>query len=226
MKIKPNDVEFIGLCGAGKTTLLNRLNRLPGADGLGARIHPSLRVPRVKFMCTAIGIFGRALFTHPSTTLPFLAHLSNYWLPFKLSYRLSERQEDPVPGWKIFADSGVLQPFVSFESEERVAKGKIPLKAFLQHLPLPEIIIFVNVSPETALDRYRRRGGKAVSRFDEKRLLEMFHSANAIIQDIIHECASTGVTIIEVQNSTDDDQSRAAETIYNALNQRRTQEDQ
>jgi len=215
--ICPGKVEFLGICGAGKTTVMNHFTEVYGKKFSATIVMPRSKHSRLKFLFRAIWIVLRTVFSGTAGVVSYFFVPCKLWLPLKLSYRLAGCDYTGQASWKFYVDSGMLQPFVSFEAEENRYGAKVPLAALIQCIPLPEVVVFVNVPPETALERYCQRGGQAVSRYEENRLREMFYAADAIAQELVLACRVRGVQVIEVGNDSIEALSNAADTIYDTL---------
>jgi thymidylate kinase len=153
------NIETYGLCGAGKSTILNKLisvfrSRCPEYLAIERPVEPSL----VATLYQAGPIIMKAIRREPAATVKFLAAYQSWWLPLKLAYRLAGMNMRGDDEARLLIDSGILQPFVSFEIERNVSMKKIPIDALLNTLPLPDLIIYIRVSAETAFNRYISRG--------------------------------------------------------------------
>ena len=177
-------VEVLGHCGAGKTTMAEKV--LPVLrKRLRHSVPPEMRpeVPsgwRTILLAASFGV--RLLLRRPHVNAAFVARPLNWRLLMKLAYRtLGMRMRDLSNG-AILLDAGVLQPFVSFQTEDSVSEKALPVADLLDLIPLPDAALFVDVDPETAQSRYVRREtacGRAI-----KGTAERFARAQATLDSL------------------------------------------
>ena len=192
-------IELLGLCGSGKTTFLTALtSALESKTDLGLA-HP-LAPPISQITIRLIRIFCIGLFTEPITFARFIINKSNWWLLKKVAYRsagISSRGDDNV----ILIDSGILQPFLSFEIEERQSNSIIPIRAILEACVLPKLVIVFIVPPKIALKRYEQRGLSGKGKLIRKNSGRYFNRAEELRKNLVEYCEMKNVQIIEVDSS-------------------------
>ena len=192
-------IELLGLCGSGKTTFLTALtSALESKTDLGLA-HP-LAPPISQIPIRLIRIFCIGLFTEPITFARFIINKSNWWLLKKVAYRsagISSRGDDNV----ILIDSGILQPFLSFEIEERQSNSIIPIRAILEACVLPKLVIVFIVPPKIALKRYEQRGLSGKGKLIRKNSGRYFNRAEELRKNLVEYCEMKNVQIIEVDSS-------------------------
>ena len=192
-------IELLGLCGSGKTTFLTALTSvLESKTDLGLA-HP-LVPPTSQIPIRLIKIFCIGLFTEPITFARFIINKSNWWLLKKVAYRsvgISSRGDDNV----ILIDSGILQPFLSFEIEERQSNSIIPIRAILEACVLPKLVIVFIVPPKIAMKRYEQRGLSGKGKLIRKNSGRYFNRAEELRKNLVEYCEMKNVQIIEVDSS-------------------------
>ncbi len=111
-------LEFVGLCGAGKTTFLNNLASEIESN-LNLLISYPIKPSRKNIIISFSRIFLFGLISEPLILIKFLLRAESWWLIKKIAYRyagIAERADED----SILADSGILQPFISFEIEKNL----------------------------------------------------------------------------------------------------------
>lgn len=192
-------IELLGLCGAGKTTFLTALtSRLESNVGLG------LAYPLVPPISQTLVSLSRILWvgflTEPIIFSRFIIKKSNWWLVKKVAFRsagISFRGHDNV----ILIDSGILQPFLSFEIEERLSNSIIPTSAILEGCVLPDLAIVFIVPPKLAMKRYEQRGVSGKGKLIRKNSERYFNRAEELRKNLVEYCEMNNVEIIEVDSS-------------------------
>jgi thymidylate kinase len=192
-------VELLGLCGAGKTTFLTALtSRLESNADLGLA-YP-LVPPISQTLVSLIRILWVGFFTEPITFARFIINKSNWWLVKKAAYRsagIISRGNDNV----ILIDSGILQPFLSFEIEERLSNSIIPTKAILDGCVLPDLAIVFIVPSRLAMKRYEERGVSGEGKLIRENGGRYFNRAEELRKNLVEYCEMKNVQIIEVDSS-------------------------
>jgi len=214
-------IELVGLCGAGKSTFISALsNRLPVKDciELAHPIVPNTIMTRIYIL--RILVLG--LLTDPVTFLRFLSNSSNWWLIKKIAYRqagISLREKKN----SILVDSGILQPFISFEIEEKITFSVIPLKSLLRGLALPDLVLFFSIPPSIAKTRYELRGMNGEGRIVRKNGEKYFERAEQVRQKLLAYCKEMKIQTVEVDSTrefTDQYLNSKLIEIRNILNNR------
>jgi len=192
-------VELLGLCGVGKTTFLSALTSRSEFDLDLALVYPVVP-PRSRTLRSLIRILLVGFFTEPLTFSRFITNISNWWLIKKIAYRsagISLRDDERA----IFVDSGILQPFLSFEIEEKLSDSTIPVHSLLNGCPLPDLVVVFSVLPRIAKQRYEQRGlcgeGKLIRQNSE----EYFSRAEELRKKLVDYCKEKNVQIIRVDAS-------------------------
>jgi len=192
-------IELLGLCGAGKTTFLTAI-----ASGLESNTDLGLAHPLVppisQILVGLIRILWVGFYTEPITFARFIINKSNWWLVKKVAYRsagISSRGDDNF----ILIDSGILQPFLSFEIEERLSNSIIPTRAILEGCVLPELAIVFIVPPRLAMKRYEQRGVNGKGKLIRKNSGRYFNRAEELRKNLVEYCEMKNVQIIEVDSS-------------------------
>ena len=191
-------LEFLGLCGAGKTTFINALE-----DKLTGKTHFGLARPIVHKVNHTIIYFIRILILgflrEPVIFFQFLLQKNNWWLIKKLAYRQASiylRENRSI----ILVDSGILQPFLSFEIEEKITNSEVPIKSLLNGISLPEAVVVLKVPPSVAKKRYEQRGVNGQGRLIRVNSEEYFNRAEELQKKLIGYCIDRQVKTIEVDS--------------------------
>ncbi len=142
-------IEMLGLPGAGKTTVLHELKRM----------HPGIPLTKIPFssaMNTVWAILclcGKAALRNPVSMIRLVIREDGRWLLAKLGYRTAGVLRQKATG--ILVDSGVLQPLLSYATENaNSAVENRDILFLLDILPLPQAVIYVDVPAEVAYERY------------------------------------------------------------------------
>jgi thymidylate kinase len=192
-------IELLGLCGAGKSSFLTALtSELESKTDLG--LAQPLVTPISQMPVRLIRILWIGLFTETITFVRFVINKSNWWLVKKVAYRsaaISFRGDDNV----ILVDSGILQPFLSFEIEERLSSSIIPITGILEGCVLPDLAIVFIVPPRLAMQRYEQRGLSGKGKLIRKNSGRYFNRAEELRKNLVAYCEMKNVQIIEVDSS-------------------------
>lgn len=192
-------IELLGLCGAGKTTFITAINsRLVSNTDFGLAYPIVPPISRTVLSLIKILCFG--FFTEPINFGRFILNKSNWWLVKKVAFRsagINYRKNDNF----ILIDSGILQPFLSFEIEERLSDSKIPFRAILEACVLPKLAIVFIVPPQIALKRYEQRGLSGKGKLIRENSGRHFNTADELRKNLVEYCIIKNVQIIEVDTS-------------------------
>ena len=194
-------IEQLGLCGAGKTTFLNKLATKMESD-LNLKISYPIKPPRTSIVMSFFKMFFFCLLTEPFVFIHFLFRKKNWWLIKKISLRsagIRERGDNNC----ILADSGVLQPFISFEIEENHSNISIPVQCLLKYCPLPNIILNFHVSSSTAMERYEQRGLRGEGQLIRKNSANYFHRAHQLQEKLISYCKKRNISVIDIDSQSE-----------------------
>jgi len=192
-------IELVGLCGAGKTTFITALGQ-----GLLLNDQIILEKPvipdRTTYLVTLIKILCLALLSRPLGLLRFLATDANWWLLKKIALRQAGLKLRSANNC-ILVDSGSLQPFLSFEIEEKLDNSRVPMEALLGGCKLPDIVLSFYVAPDLAIDRYRLRGERGEGKKLRENASYHFDRAVQMQERLMAYCKKMKVEIIEVNTS-------------------------
>lgn len=192
-------IELVGLCGAGKTTFITALNQGMSLDDEIILEKPVIP-DRATYLTTIIKILCSAWFSHPLRLVKFLSTGSNWWLLKKIAYRqagLTVRSANDC----ILVDSGSLQPFLSFEIEEKLDDSIVPVEYLLCGCKLPDIVLFFHVSPQLAIDRYRMRGERGEGKKLRPNAVRYFDRAAAVQERLMLYCKKKKIQIMELDTT-------------------------
>ena len=192
-------IELLGLCGAGKTTFLTAINsRLVSNIDLGLAYPIVPRISHTVLNLIKILCFG--FFTEPIKFTRFILNKSNRWLVKKVAFRSAGINFRTNKNF-ILIDSGILQPFLSFEIEERLSDSKIPIKAILEGCILPKLVIVFIVPPKIAMERYEQRGLSGKGKLIRENSRRHFDNADELRKNLVEYCIKKNIQIIEVHSS-------------------------
>lgn len=192
-------IELLGLCGAGKTTFLTAINAKLVSDidlSLAYPIVPPVSHTVLKLM----KILCVGFFTEPIKFGCFILNKSNRWLVKKVAFRsagINFRTNENF----VLIDSGILQPFLSFEIEERLSESKIPIGAILEGCVLPKLVIVFIVPPKIAMKRYEQRGLSGKGKLIRENSRRHFDTAEKLRENLVEYCIKKNIQIIEVHSS-------------------------
>lgn len=207
-------IESFGLCGAGKTTLLTQL--LATVSGLGDDARPAVETPvqpRATASVLETGrIVGAALFAAPAAVGRFLVRKENWWLPQKLGYRVAGARMRNSLGMPLLVDSGILQPFVSFDIEWNLGNSEVPTEPLLNALTLPALALYVKTPPEVAYERYVSREQRAGRALPAGNLRSRFDKGYEMCEELKRACLRAGRSV-EVVDATRIDASEEVARI-------------
>ena len=192
-------VEFLGLCGAGKTTFLNELSSEIKSDkylGIEYPVIPSLW----QTLLSLIKILFIGFFFSPVSFSRFLSKKNNWWLVKKIALRSAGIKLRGDSNF-ILVDSGILQPFLSFEIEENVIDSNIPIHAILAGCNLPNLLLNFVVDPKIAMERYEKRGLRGDGKLIRANSKTNFNKAEKLRKNLISYCKMNKVEIIEVDST-------------------------
>lgn len=204
-------IEIFGLCGAGKTTISTTLIKVLSEQRCGI---PDFKVayPQVvgwlpSRLLTSLLIM-RLVRHDPKTVATLLSDKAGRWLLTKLGYRNACLQRrDSLPG-TLLIDSGILQPFVSFEVEYNRNGIYYDIENLLRMMPLPEYAVYIRVSPLVAMKRYNERAKNAGLDVPLVTDASRFEAGYAISEKIYSFCRTLGVNIAVV-DATDQFESKS-----------------
>lgn len=189
-------IEQLGLCGAGKTTFLNNLAPKIQSE-LNLKISYPVKPSSIRIILTLFKIVLIGLISEPIVFSKFILIAENWWLLKKIAYRhagiVKRSNED-----SILADSGILQPFISFEIEKNLSDTSIPIRCLLRGCPLPDIIINFHISPITAKERYELRGLRGEGQLIRENSENYFHRAEELHKRLISYCEEKKIYIIDI----------------------------
>ena len=192
-------IELLGLCGVGKTTFLKAIKSMLVSNmdlGLAYPIVP----PKNYIVLSLIKILYFGFFTDPINFGRFILNKNNRWLVKKVAFRsagINYRKNNNL----ILIDSGILQPFLSFEIEERLSDSKIPIRALLEGCVLPKLVIVFVAPPQIAMKRYEQRGLSGKGKLIRENSVRHFNTADDLRKNLIEYCILKNVRIIEVESS-------------------------
>jgi hypothetical protein len=194
-------IELVGLCGAGKSTFIAALEDRLISDEVIELDHPV--IPNLLFFAIyilKILLFGFA--TEPIVFSKFLSKRSNWWLVKKVAYRQAGMRLRGNKNY-ILVDCGTLQPFLSFEIEEKVTNSNVPIEPLLCGCKLPDIILFFHVSPFLAKNRYEIRGKRGQGRVARKNCDQYFERAEEVRKNLFEYCKRMEIKTIELDTTQD-----------------------
>ena len=189
-------IEFVGLCGAGKSTFISASRDMTALSSRLSFSYPVAPSTYMRIVCM-VRIIGLLLVKAPFKCLIFMSRKNNWWLLKKLAFRsagIRKRHNKRL----ILVDSGVLQPFLSFEIEEKTSGSEIPLYLLLSCIPLPDIILDFCIPPEKAKERYHERESREGGRNIRKDSESHFISAENIKNKIVSFCSENKITVIKI----------------------------
>ena len=132
----------------------------------------------------------------------FLLKKNNWWLVKKIALRsagIKIRGKNNI----ILVDSGILQPFLSFEIEENMIDSNIPIHAILAGCDLPNLLLNFVVDPKIAMKRYEERGLRGDGKLIRANSESYFNKAEKLRKALISYCKMKNVHIVEVDSSQD-----------------------
>jgi hypothetical protein len=192
-------IELLGLCGAGKSTFIEAIRGKLELDSSISLGYP-ITVPVSLTLVFMLKVLASSFLNNPIKMFIFLLKARNWWLIKKIAFRnasVSTRNEESL----VLIDSGILQPFLSFEIEERQNNSKIPLHSLLKSITLPDIILDFHVSPSVAKERYEKRGLCGEGRVIRKDSEKYFIAAKKAKCKIVNYCNSNKTIIINIDSS-------------------------
>lgn len=192
-------VEFLGLCGAGKTTFLKTLSSELESEKYLGLAHPVIPSLWQTFL-SLIKILIVGFFYSPVSFSHFLLKKNNWWLVKKIALRsagIKLRGENNF----ILVDSGILQPFLSFEIEENIIDSTVPIHAILAGCDLPNLLLNFVVPTKIAMMRYEQRGLQGDGKLIRNNSDNYFNKAEELRKNLIRYCKDKNVHIIEVDSS-------------------------
>ena len=194
-------IELVGLCGAGKSTFIAGLEDRLTPDEVIELNHPV--IPNLFFSTIyVLKILLFAFVAEPIACSKFLSKRSNWWLVKKLAYRQAGMRLRGNKNY-ILVDSGTLQPFLSFEIEEKVTTSNVPIEPLLCGCKLPDIVLFFHVSPFLARNRYEMRGKRGQGRVARKNCDHYFERAEKVRKSLFEYCRRMEIKTIEVDTTQD-----------------------
>ncbi|MCM8530273.1 MAG: hypothetical protein NE330_03865 [Lentisphaeraceae bacterium] len=207
-------IEIIGLCGAGKSHFLSKIEKKLDAKII---LSKPLSSDGLIYYKQVFLLFFKAFFMLRWKAAFYLTKPSSFWLRQKILFRQSTLKKHLDKS--ILVDSGVLQPLISYEVEEKVNKKPFPLQDILELLPLPFLVIYLNVQPQLAYERYKMRHfqgqGRAPRNSDA---LSYFESGAEVSNSIMSYCKNKGTYIIEL-NANDVDSQETLNEVIKKLNE-------
>ena len=191
-------IETFGLCGAGKSTFLNELTEILAAEGedLYHIVEKPVVPSAVATFHEAGGILIKVFKYDCMGILKFLFSYKSWWLPLKLGYRSAGLNMRNQERGLFLIDSGLLQPFVSFEIEVNSSEKKFPIGAFLLAISLPSLVIYVRVSAKTAFKRYTNRDSGLRKRNVRGAFIRQFERGFRTCEDIYRICLDMGIPLL------------------------------
>ncbi len=194
-------VEFLGLCGAGKTTFLKGLGPKLQSKKYLDIAHPVIPSLWQTFL-SLIKILIVSFYYSPISFSRFLLKKNNWWLVKKIALRsagIKIRGKNNI----ILVDSGILQPFLSFEIEENMIDSNIPIHAILAGCDLPNLLLNFVVDPKIAMKRYEERGLRGDGKLIRANSESYFNKAEKLRKALISYCTMKNVYIVEVDSTQD-----------------------
>lgn len=189
-------VECLGLCGAGKTTFLNEL-----VSELESKKYLDIAHPVIPSLwqtsLSLIKILIIGFFYGPISFSNFLLRKNNWWLVKKIALRsagIKLRGENKF----LLVDSGILQPFLSFEIEEKTIDSNIPIHAILAGCDLPNLLLNFVVDPKIAMKRYEERGLRGDGKLIRVNSESYFTKAEKLRNALIIYCKMKNIHMVEV----------------------------
>ncbi len=192
-------VELLGLCGAGKTTFINAITPKLKSNADLDLTYPVVP-PKIQILLSMIRVLWVGFFTEPIIFSRFIAKKNNRWLVKKIAYRsagINCRKENSV----ILIDSGILQPFISFEIEENSSDITVPIHPILNGCALPDVVINFEVAPSIAIERYKQRGLSGEGMVIRENSRKHFKRAEKLRKNLVDYCKMKNVQIVEVNSS-------------------------
>jgi hypothetical protein len=157
-------------------------------------------------------IASRALVAAPLSAGRFLARKQNWWLPQKLGFRVAGIKMRDTNGMPLLIDSGILQPFVSFDIEGNLGDAAVPTASLLAALALPQLALYVKAPVEIAYQRYVARERGAGRKLPAGNLRSRFDRGYEMCEELTRACVRAG-RVVEVVDATRIDASREAMRI-------------
>ena len=208
-------IEQFGLCGAGKTTFLECFAPMLESYPLLNISKPIIPSQKRLIICF-IKILLSGFLTRPMIFTRFLLKKESWWLVKKIAYRYA-CSANQINNNLLLEDSGILQPFLSFEIEENLSNIIVPIDCLLKYCQLPDIVLNFNISPAIAMTRYERRGVRGEGQTIRKNSEVYFHRASELQKKLISYCKQKEVYIIDV-DSQHEFTNRYIKTKFNEIN--------
>ena len=189
-------VELLGLCGAGKTTFINAITSMLKSNADFDLTYPVVP-PKIQIFLSMIRILWVGFFTEPIIFSRFIAKKNNRWLVNKIAYRsagINCRKDRSV----ILIDSGILQPFISFEIEENSLDISVPIHPILNGCASDVVIVF-EVAP--SILEYKQRGLSGDGMIIRENSRKHFNRAEKLRKNLVEYCKMKNVQIVEVDSS-------------------------
>ena len=165
----PEKLPFLKFCTNAR--IISRLN-------ISKPIIPSQK-GRVLYKNSFIRFFNKA-----NDFYPFLLKKESWWLVKKIAYRCACSAKQ-VNNNLLLEDSGILQPFLSFEIEENLSNIIVPIDCLLKYCQLPDIVLNFNISPAIAMTRYERRGLRGEGQTIQK-IVRSISRASELQKELYH----------------------------------------
>lgn len=213
-------IEVVGLCGAGKTTFIKLLEKKIIKKNKKIIFQNPKKNNLFLYYFYILKILSKSLYYQFFYVIFFLTIKSNWWLIKKIAYREAGllKKEGAI---SILKDTGIMQPFISFEIEHKASNAKVPLDTLLKVISKPDIIIFFNIKKETAIKRYHERYLKGYGKPLRKNSEYYFDQADRIKTMMIEYCKHHNIRIVNVnsENEFNDEYiDTVIEQIQNEIN--------
>ncbi len=182
---------------------------------------PMIPSQKKLFICF-IKILLTGFLISPIIFTRFLLKNESWWLVKKLAYRYAI-STDQIKDNLLLEDSGILQPFLSFEIEKNHSNILVPIDCLLKCCQLPDIVLNFNISPSIAMTRYKARGLKGEGQTIRENSNIYFHRASELQKKLIAYCQKKKVHIIDI-NSQHDFTSKYVKAKFNEINTILTEE--
>jgi hypothetical protein len=154
----------------------------------------------MQILFSLIRILWAGFFTEPIPFTRFISKKNNLWLIKKIAYR-SAGVNYSIGNRVILIDSGILQPFISFEIEENLSDVTVPIHSILNGCSLPDAVIVFDVAPSIAIERYKHRGLSGAGKAIRENSTEHFSRAEKLRKNLVEYCKMKNVQIVQVNSS-------------------------
>lgn len=187
-------LEIYGLCGSGKTTLQSCIE---GSKKDLLKISPPISVSRLRIIYYSLILYFKMFLSAPFGSRNYLLNRGYRRLLIKEGLRIAGIRERKKKGAYVtlLADSGVLMPIVSAVVEQNLYWDNKLIRLLLENLPLPEYVIFLDVTPEISRERYLYR--ESLVDYD----LERFNSGYELCIRLCEWLKMKDINILRIDNA-------------------------